>query len=79
MERIEEMMKSVDVITLFLVVVGALNWGLLGIFSFDLFATVFGPMTVLTRIVYTLIGVAGIYQLSQFKIMHSRWTHAEAH
>jgi uncharacterized membrane protein YuzA (DUF378 family) len=38
----------------------------------------FGHMNVLSRIVYTLIGVAGIYQLSQFKIMHGRWTHVEA-
>ena len=56
----EETMKTIDVITLFLIVVGALNWGLMGIFSFDLFATVFGPMTVMTRIVYALIGFAGI-------------------
>jgi uncharacterized membrane protein YuzA (DUF378 family) len=79
MERVQEMMKSLDVITLFFVVLGALNWGLVGIFSFDLIATIFGDMSVLSRIVYTLIGVAGIYQLSQFKIMHTRWTHAEAH
>lgn len=75
----ETMMKSFDVITLFLVVIGALNWGFVGIFSFDLVATIFGDMSVLSRIVYTLIGVAGLYQLSQFKIMHERWTHAGAH
>ncbi|MBI4830078.1 MAG: DUF378 domain-containing protein [Candidatus Lindowbacteria bacterium] len=72
-------MKGIDVTTLFLVVLGALNWGLLGIFSFDLIATVFGSMSVLTRIVYTLIGVAGVYQLSQFKILREKWFHAEAH
>ncbi len=75
----EETMKTIDVITLFLIVVGALNWGLMGIFSFDLFATVFGPMTVMTRIVYALIGFAGIYQISQFKIRHSTWEHLKAH
>lgn len=75
----EQMMKTIDVVTLFLIAVGALNWGLMGIFSFDLFATVFGPMTVLTRIVYTLIGFAGVYQLGQFKIRHSPWEHVEAH
>ena len=75
----EQMMKSIDVVTLFLVVFGALNWGFMGIFSFDLFATIFGSMTVLTRIVYTLIGFAGLYQLTQFKILHGRWKHLEAH
>ncbi len=79
MEKTENMMKGIDVTTLFLVVLGALNWGLLGIFSFDLIATVFGSMSVLTRIVYTLIGVAGVYQLSQFKILREKWFHAEAH
>ena len=76
----EKMMRSIDVFTLFLIVVGALNWGLMGIFSFDLFATIFGDMTVLTRIAYTLIGFAGLYQFSQFKIMHGRGgEHAEVH
>ncbi len=76
----EKMMRSIDVVTLFLIVLGALNWGLMGILSFDLFATIFGHMTVLTRIMYTLIGFAGLYQLSQFKIMHGKWGgHVEAH
>lgn len=75
----ENMMRGIDVATLFLVVLGALNWGFVGIFSFDLVAAIFGAMSVLSRIAYTLIGVAAIYQLSQFKLFRERFTHAGAH
>ena len=43
-----------------LVIIGALNWGLVGIFGFDLVAAIFGEMTVLSRIIYSLVGVSGI-------------------
>lgn len=43
-----------------LVLIGALNWGLIGLFSFDLVAAIFGDMTLLTRIIYTLVGVGAI-------------------
>lgn len=43
-----------------LVLIGALNWGLIGIFNFDLVAFLFGEMTALTRIVYTLVGLSAI-------------------
>ena len=46
-----------------LVIVGAINWGLVGFFAFDLVATLFGPMSTVSRIVYGLVGVAGIYLL----------------
>lgn len=62
------MRKSLDLITLVLVIVGALNWGLVGLFEFDLVATVvgedFGDVNLLSRIVYILVAVSGIYQLS---------------
>ncbi len=44
-----------------LVVIGALNWGLVGLFNFDLVAAIFGPLTVLSRIVYALVAIAGLY------------------
>ncbi len=50
-------------IALILVIVGGLNWGLVGIFSFDLVAFIFGSMSVVARIVYTLVGLAAIYLL----------------
>jgi uncharacterized protein len=46
-----------------LVVVGALNWGLVGLFSFDLVAAIFGELSILSRIVYVLVAFAGVYLL----------------
>lgn len=54
-------MKIIDKIALVLIIVGALNWGLIGIFNFDLVAAIFGDMTVLSRIVYSLVGISGIW------------------
>ena len=54
-------MKTINLIALILVIVGALNWGLVGLLSFDLVAAIFGAMTVLSRIVYTLVGISAVY------------------
>jgi uncharacterized membrane protein YuzA (DUF378 family) len=59
-------MKTLDYIALILVVIGALNWGLIGFFSFDLVRAIFGDMTVISRIVYALVGISGLYALSFF-------------
>ena len=53
-------MKTLYNIALTLVIVGALNWLLIGLFNFDLVATLFGNMSVLSRIVYSLVGISGI-------------------
>ncbi len=50
-----------DWLALVLVIVGGLNWGLVGIFNFNLVATIFGDMSVLSRIVYALVGLSAIY------------------
>lgn len=47
-------------------IVGALNWGLIGLFNFNLVRTLFGPMSFLSRTVYTLVGVSGLYLLFSF-------------
>jgi uncharacterized protein len=52
--------KSTYWIALILVIVGAVNWGLVGLFQFDLVAALFGPMSALSRLVYALVGLAGI-------------------
>ena len=58
-------MMIVNKIALLLVIIGALNWGLVGIFSFDLVAWIFGGATaILARIVYTVIALAGIWCIS---------------
>lgn len=54
-------MKVIDKIALVLIIIGAINWGLIGIFKFDLVATIFGNMTMLTRIIYSLVGISGLW------------------
>ena len=60
-------MRALNIIALTLLIVGGLNWGLVGLFDFDLVAALFGPDTVLTNIVYGLVGLAAIYSLYLFK------------
>lgn len=59
-------MRALNLITLLLVIVGGLNWLLVGLLDFDLVAALFGDMTPLTRIVYVLVGVSAVYQLLPF-------------
>ncbi len=54
-------MKAVSWIAMILVVVGGLNWGLVGVLNIDLVATLFGDMSSLSRIVYVLVGLAAVY------------------
>ncbi|MEK4970654.1 DUF378 domain-containing protein [Cytobacillus sp. FSL R7-0696] len=58
-------MKTLQRIALALVIIGAINWGLIGLFQFDLVATIFGGQdAILSRIVYTLVGISGLICLS---------------
>lgn len=61
-------MKPLDLVALILVVVGALNWLLVGLLEFDLVATItgneFGEVSILSRIVYILVGLAGVWTIS---------------
>lgn len=59
-------MKGLNLITLFLVIVGGLNWGLVGLADFNLVSALFGVDTLLTNIVYILVGIAALYQLIPF-------------
>lgn len=54
-------MKIIDTIALILIIIGAINWGLIGIFNFNLVDTLFGVMSVLSRIIYTLVGISGLW------------------
>lgn len=57
-------MKALNIITLILIIVGGINWGLVGFFNFDLVAAIFGgQQAVLSRIVYGLVGLAALYQI----------------
>lgn len=66
-------MKWIDNTSLTLVIIGALNWLLIGVFRFDLVAFLFGNMSLLARIVYILVGLCGLYLLSLYgRISESR-------
>jgi len=66
-------MKTLDVIAAVLLVIGGLNWGLVGLFEFDVVSTIFGPMSIVSRIVYDIIGLAALYQAFQWKAIQERW------
>lgn len=59
-------MKLLDNIVLILIILGSLNWGLLGIFQFDLISNIFGYMSVFSRLIYSIIGFAGLYSIYFF-------------
>jgi uncharacterized membrane protein YuzA (DUF378 family) len=74
-------MKHLDVIAAALVIIGAINWGLAGVFHLDLVATLFGlrfgETSSLTAVVYGLVGLAGLYQAFTWKSIQRRW-HSES-
>ncbi|MDD3435500.1 MAG: DUF378 domain-containing protein [Patescibacteria group bacterium] len=53
-------MKALNAIALILVIIGGLNWGLVGFFNFDLVAAIFGEMSVVSRVVYSLVGLSAV-------------------
>ena len=59
-------MKGLDYTLLNLVIIGAINWGLIGFFQFDLVAFIFGNMSWLSRIIYALVGLSGLYMISAY-------------
>ena len=71
-------MKTLDILAAVLLVVGGLNWGLVGFFGFDLVAALFGEATMLSRIVYGLVGLSAIYQAMSLKSIQRRWRMAMA-
>ncbi len=56
-------MKVIDTIALILVIIGAINWGLVGIFNFNLVDAIFGAMSVISRIIYILVGISGLWAI----------------
>ncbi|OGN49226.1 MAG: DUF378 domain-containing protein [Caulobacterales bacterium RIFOXYB1_FULL_67_16] len=59
-------MKILNLVTLLLVIVGGVNWGLVGAFEFDLVAALFGAGSALSRIVYVLVGLSALWQIAPF-------------
>jgi len=66
-------MKTFDVLVAILLVIGGLNWGLVGLFSFDLVASILGDMTLLSRLIYIVVGLSAVYQALQWKSIQKRW------
>ena len=66
-------MKILDYTALALTVIGAINWGLIGFLKFDLVKYLFGDMTMLSRVIYALIGIAGLYCISLFGRIRSSY------
>ncbi len=75
-------MKTLDIIATVLLIVGGLNWGLVGAAHFDLVASIFGmkfgETSPLSSAVYLLVGLAALYQAVAFKAIQRRWSHASA-
>lgn len=69
----EDIMRTIDVIAAILLVVGGINWGLIGLFSFDLVEALFGSAPIFIKSVYTLVGVAAVYQIVSLKGIQTRW------
>ena len=58
--------NGLDYTALTIIIIGAINWGLIGFFDFDLVAFLFGNLSWLSRIIYALVGICGLYALSIF-------------
>ena len=73
-------MKALDILSTVLLVVGGLNWGLVAVAHFDLVATIFGmkfgETSILSSVVYGLVGLAALYQAASFKRLQNRWAHS---
>jgi uncharacterized membrane protein YuzA (DUF378 family) len=70
-------MKKIDIASAALLIIGGLNWGLVAVANFDLVAAIFGldfgQTNVATRIIYGLVGLSAVYQLTQLRALPARW------
>jgi len=57
-------MKGLHAIVLTLVIIGGINWGLIGLFDYNLVDAIFGTMSLISRVIYTLVGVAAIWSIA---------------
>jgi uncharacterized membrane protein YuzA (DUF378 family) len=65
--------KVLSIVTACLIIVGGLNWGLVGLFGFNLVDRIFGNLSVLSRITYVLVGLSALYQVVMFRAVSSCW------
>lgn len=69
--------KVLDIIVAILLVIGGINWGLVGFFEYNLLTTIFGEATVITRLIYALVGLGALYEIFGLTVgskeLHHRW------
>ena len=68
----DKKMKWLDNILLTLAIIGCINWGLIGFFKFDLVSTLFGDLTWLSRIIFAIVGLSGLYLISFYGRIRSQ-------
>lgn len=72
----EGSLRPLDTLTEILLIIGGLNWGLIGFFDFNLVAAIFGTSTtgiIISRIIYALVGLSALYLLAAWRAVHVRW------
>lgn len=73
-------MKMFDMFIYGILIVGALNWGLVGLINVNLIDTIFGEMSFISRLIYIVVGLAAIYDLVMLKAIWKRWNvHFKGH
>ena len=73
------LMHYLDIFVFALLVIGGLNWGLVGFWNVNLIGLIFrGDMSLVSRIIYAAVGISALYGIFEFKMMFERWTHTEA-
>ncbi|UFS72867.1 DUF378 domain-containing protein [Geomonas sp. RF6] len=75
-------MHWLDIIVAALLIIGGINWGLVGFFEFNLVAAIFGEGTAMSRVIYALVGLSALYEIFEytvgFRSMQHRWCDLEA-
>lgn len=70
-------MKVLDIVVTIFLIIGALNWGLMGFFGYNVVEAILGEATALTRTIYAVVGLCGLYEAINFTVgyeaMHHRW------
>jgi len=66
-------MKTLDLVVWTLLAIGGVNWGLIGFFNVDLVAMLFGSMTMISRLIYAMVGLAAIYDIFFITAIWKRW------
>lgn len=64
--------KFLQYFTLTIAIIGAINWGLIGFFNFNLVSSLFGSMSAFSRIIYGLVGLCGLYLISFYGEIHNK-------